>query len=125
MFFRFLKKIFHLHLQAVYISYFSQKRKCKITFDQPKRLTRKSFFDIVKKRSLKKGKTMTIEKERTLLSTLTRISDSVEIRNYERSFLHQYAKIMNNRYNFILNRQKAEQQKLPDDLFSLLNNKEN
>ena len=67
---------------------------------------------------------MAIEKERTLLSTLTRISDSAEIRNYERSFLHQYAKIMNNRYNFLLNKQKAEQQSLPDDLFSMINMKD-
>ncbi|MBO7244934.1 MAG: hypothetical protein J6V53_06635 [Alphaproteobacteria bacterium] len=68
---------------------------------------------------------MTTDEKRTLLSTLTRISDSEEIRDYERSFLKKYAQIQNNRYNFLLNRQKAEQQPLPDDLFSLFNMKEN
>ncbi len=67
---------------------------------------------------------MTIDEKRTLLSTLTRISDSEEIRTYERSFLKKYAKIQNNRYNFILNRQKAEQQPIPNDLFSLFNKQE-
>lgn len=62
---------------------------------------------------------------RNLLSTLTRISDSEEIRNYERSFLNKYARIMNNRYNFIINRQKAAQQPIPNDLFSMFNIKDN
>lgn len=68
---------------------------------------------------------MTTNEKRPLLSTLTRISDSEEIRSYERSFLKKYAKIQNNRYNFIINRQKAEQQPLPSDLFSLFNQKDN
>ena len=36
---------------------------------------------------------MTTNEKRPLLSTLTRISDSEEIRSYERSFLKKYAKI--------------------------------
>ncbi len=84
------------------------------------------FFDILEKRwILLKGKTMTEPQKRTLLSTLTRISESEEIRTYERSFLKKYAKIQNNRYNFFLNRQKAEQPSLPTDLFSLLKQKDN
>ncbi len=50
---------------------------------------------------------MVIEKKRHLLSILTRISDSPEVREYEVGFLKKYARIMNNRQRFFINRQKA------------------
>lgn len=52
---------------------------------------------------------MVIEKKKTLLATLTRISDSEEVREYEHSFLRRYSNLMNNRYNFFINQQKASQ----------------
>ncbi len=50
---------------------------------------------------------MVIEKKKTLLPSLTRISDSSEVREYERSFLRRYANIMRNRQNFFINAQIA------------------
>ena len=50
---------------------------------------------------------MTNKKTDTLLTSLTRISDSEEVRQYERSLLSRYAKIMKNRQDFILKNQKT------------------
>lgn len=49
---------------------------------------------------------MNEEKTNNLLSSLTRISDSPEIRKYEHSLLSKYAKILGNRQDFILKNQK-------------------
>ncbi|MBQ8250911.1 MAG: hypothetical protein IJY92_03240 [Alphaproteobacteria bacterium] len=49
---------------------------------------------------------MSEEKNDTLLTSLTRISSSEEVRQYERSLLSKYAKIMKNRQDFILKNQK-------------------
>jgi len=49
---------------------------------------------------------MSEEKNDTLLASLTRISSSEEVRQYERSLLSKYAKIMKNRQDFILKNQK-------------------
>ncbi len=49
---------------------------------------------------------MSEEKNDTLLTSLTRISSSEEVRQYERFLLSKYAKIMKNRQDFILKNQK-------------------
>ena len=49
---------------------------------------------------------MSEEKNDTLLASLTRLSSSEEVRQYERSLLSKYAKIMKNRQDFILKNQK-------------------
>ena len=49
---------------------------------------------------------MTKEKNDTLLASLTHISDSKEVREYEHSLLSKYAKIMKNRQDFILKNQR-------------------
>lgn len=50
---------------------------------------------------------MVIERKRHLLDILTRISDSPEVREYESNFLKKYARLMNNRQSFFVNRQKV------------------
>ena len=59
---------------------------------------------------------MTNERTDTLLTSLTRISDSEEVRQYERSLLSRYAKIMKNRQDFILKNQKTTAQPSFDEL---------
>ncbi len=67
---------------------------------------------------------MVIEKKRHLLDILTRISDSPEIREYERGFLQKYARAMNNRQSFFINRQKATSGGF-SSIFSLINKTKN
>jgi hypothetical protein len=68
---------------------------------------------------------MVVEEKPDLLSSLTRISNSEEIRNHERSILKKYAKVMSNRFNYLVNRQKAAQQPSFDNLFASFKNKDN
>ncbi len=49
---------------------------------------------------------MSEEKNDTLLASLTHISTSKEVRQYEHSLLSKYAKILSNRQDFILKNQK-------------------
>lgn len=52
---------------------------------------------------------MVIEKKKTLLATLTHISDSKEDRECEYSLLKRYMGLMRNRQSFFINQQKATQ----------------
>lgn len=56
---------------------------------------------------------MSEEKNDTLLTSLTRISNSEEIRKHERSLLSKYAKIMKNRQDFIIKNQKNSKNQNP------------
>ncbi len=67
---------------------------------------------------------MVIEKKRHLLSILTRISDSPEVREYEAGFLRKYARAMNNRQKFFINRQRATTGSI-SSIYSLLNKTKN
>lgn len=49
---------------------------------------------------------MSEEKNNTLLASLTHISESKEVREYENFLLSKYARIMKNRQDFILKNQK-------------------
>ncbi len=50
---------------------------------------------------------MVIEKRRHLLQALVKISETPEVREYEQSFLKRYARAMNNRQSYFVNRQRA------------------
>lgn len=68
---------------------------------------------------------MVIEKKKTLLATLTHISDSAEVREYEHSFLRRYSNLMRNRQNFYVNQQKASQGSYFDGFFDSLKKRDN
>ena len=68
---------------------------------------------------------MVTEEKRDLLHSLTRISNSPEVRENEKNILHRYAKVMNNRFNYLVNQQKAAQQPTFDSLLSSFKNKDN
>ena len=67
---------------------------------------------------------MVIEKKRHLLGILTRISDSPEVREYERGFLNKYVRAMNNRQSFYINRQRATSGTF-SSIFNLINKTKN
>lgn len=61
---------------------------------------------------------MTTEEKRDLLASLTRLSDSKEVRDYERSLLSRYSNMMKNRLDILLKKQQKQQNQFPsfDDL---------
>ncbi len=65
---------------------------------------------------IKTRMSMTDNEKRGLLSSLTRLSESKEIREYEQSLLSRYNGMMKNRLNNLIKKQQGQQFPSFDDL---------
>lgn len=64
---------------------------------------------------------MNEQEKNGLLKTLTQLSNSEEVREYEKSFLNRVNRIMNNRHSFLINAQRVTTPPSFDELLATFN----
>lgn len=67
------------------------------------------------------GAKMNEQEKDGLLKTLTQLSDSEMVREYEASFLNRVSRIMNNRHSFLINAQRITAQPSFEDILATFN----
>ena len=64
---------------------------------------------------------MNEQEKNGLLKTLTHLSDSEEVRQYETSFLNRFSRVMKNRHSFFINQQRVTTPPSFDELLATFN----